>query len=347
MGNKDIMNGETIDLNAENNEENLDLTDYTAKISDDLFDHKPQITIDSFIGEGVFGRVYKAKSSYYTDDGEVNDIALKILNPQNLKGNDEIGIKDMKNRFNRECILQDWMSQKIPDKIVNVYDYGEFREHRFIAMELMKGNSLRDIASNYKDYKLKDRIRIMIDVAKILIDVHDLGFVHRDIKPENILFSRYTQIKKQGDDNYRFEGDRKIKLTDFGLIRWRKNYLDPEDNKIIGTPNYMAPEQVNNPKKVDKRTDIFSFGVVFYEMLNDEYPREASNKGSTDDFDYDIMKMIVESEPKPIKEKNSMVNDHLNDILMRCMEKGQDKRYQDMGEVLTSLRKYYYSVFEE
>ncbi|MBW2981338.1 serine/threonine protein kinase [Candidatus Woesearchaeota archaeon] len=341
MGNTSFFEAETKDpailSSEETEEEKIPLDELIDKLNKDFFYHDPPLVFDGYIGKGSFGHVFKGISHYDT----LEEHAIKIMKPQLLDTPNPMDLKDLKKFFMNECVFQYFLSQQLEDKVVKVYDYGEFLTYRFMVMELMSDKSLRHVINDYRSYSLKDRVSIMIDIAGILSEIHEKRIVHRDVKPENALFSRKTYIV-DGEHGKEIVGERVIKMSDFGLVRWMHSHFLPEQNKIIGSSDYMSPEQVHEPKYVDKRTDIFSFGVVFYEMLNGVYPRQVDI--DTDD-EYRYLSTLVGIPARAIIDLNDTVKD-LNYIIMKCMEKDPEKRYQSMGEVLVDLREYYNKQFD-
>lgn len=309
------------------------LDEFIDNLNSDFLYHDPPLIFERYIGKGSFGRVFKGISHY----DALGEIAVKIMKDELLNNSNPMDLKDITKRFMNECVYQSFLSEQLEDKIVKVYDYGEFSDHWFMVMELMSDKSLRHVIKEHREYSLKDRISIMIDIAGTLEDIHQRNFVHRDVKPENALFSKKTYIV-DGDDKKEFKGDRIIKLSDFGLARWIHSHYLPEQTKIIGSSDYMSPEQVHDPKHVDKRTDIFSFGVVIYEMLNGEYPREVK-RDTEDEFKY--LSKLVSTPAREIIDMNETVKD-VNYIIKKCMEQDPNKRYQSMEEVLFDLKDYYH-----
>lgn len=329
----------TVPVKKEEKQEEKDkktkLEGYINILNQDFVRHRPAILFENYIGRGSYGYVFSGKFDY---EGQ-KEAAIKIMKPHLLKTKDPMDLKDIKKRFMNECVIQYDLSQKL-DKIVKVYDYGEFGNYRFMITELMSNKNLRYVINDYRNYLLKDRVSIMIDIAEILSEIHKRGIIHRDLKPENSLFSKKTYIIEEGEEK-RFEGERIIKLSDLGIIRWIQAHSPTEKTDIIGTPDYMSPEQVNDPHIVDHRTDIFSFGVVFYELLNGEYPRKTE-KNTEDRLEY--VSRLVNIPARDFVNINPNING-LNDIVMKCIAKDPSDRYQYMDEVVIDLKDYYNRKF--
>ncbi len=336
-----LINPEGIDSSKEIGSEKLEegralLEELILQLNNDFLNHDPPIEFHRYIGKGSFGHVFEGTSCY----DSLERVAVKIMKSSLLDTQDPMELKDLKKRFMNECVFQHILSHQLEDKVVKVYDYGEFSDHKFMVMELMSGRSLRHVINEYRTYSLKDRISIMVDIAQTLAEIHERRFVHRDVKPENALFSHGTYVIK-GKGKNEILGERVIKMSDFGLVRWIHSHYLPEQTHIIGSPDYMSPEQVHDPKHVDKRTDIFSFGVVLYELLNGEYPRQVDI--DTDD-EYKYLSTLVRTPAREIIDLNDTVKD-LNYIIMKCMERDPEKRYQSMGNVLADLSDYYQKRF--
>lgn len=300
--------------------------------------HKPQIIIEKHVGSGGFADVFLARSDY---DG-VKDFAIKILRNELLeirKGNgfkeedEEMRAKDVTKRFSNESYVQ-WalsksLSDSVADSVVKVYDHGVFDSEncfRFILMEQM-GATLRDYIHQYKDeYNsqalLMQKFKIIKNIADIINNVHHEGIFHRDIKPENILFTREAIEFKMSDEKTN------VKLADFGTVRWVKSYNDKYDGIIIGSQFYLSPEQIFSPGKLDLRTDIYSFGVVCYELLYGVHPKNISEETT------DIILKLARAKPMP---QTPPINfEGLYDIIFKCMNDIRS-RYQSMEEVVREL----------
>ncbi len=313
--------------------------------------HTPSIVVGDHIGSGGFADVFKATSSY---DG-VTDFAIKILRSDLLtigkrNGNDpqedEMRVKEVKKRFTNESYVQWDLSKSLSDtvsrSVVKVFDFGEFdhtNSFRFILMEQM-GSTLRGFLSD-KRYMvdapdmLLFKTRLMLTIAEMISNVHTEGIFHRDIKPENILFPRtFTLPDLSAGDPGRRSSAKKIeaKLADFGTVRWVKSYGSKLDGVIIGSQFYMSPEQIHNPENLDQRTDIYSFGIVCYELLYGAHPKSISRSTTNVLSKLAREKPVVRTPPKGFEE--------LNEIIMKCMGSIRE-RYQSMEHVVTDLRTFY------
>ncbi len=198
--------------------------------------------------------------------------------------------------------------------IVTVHDVGEDPETglAFIAMELIEGQNLKEMLKAGERFTAARAAQIVGEVARALDYAHRMGVVHRDIKPANILITP----------------DGRAKIADFGVARLESSNLTVE-GQFIGTPNYMSPEQIMG-KTVDGRSDIFSAGVVLFELLTGERPFPGSSIAEIG------MKII--DQPRPIPSTiNPEIPRGLNPIVLKCLEKDREKRYQTAGELAAAL----------
>jgi predicted Ser/Thr protein kinase len=248
----------------------------------------PQLEILELLGQGGMGAVYKAKQP-----GLDRLVALKILPPQ---ASGDAGFAE---RFNREARALAKLSHP---NIVAVYDFGQTQGLHYLVMEYVDGPNLRQIEQANK-LSTREALQIIPQICEALQFAHDEGVVHRDVKPENVL------IDKKG----------RVKIADFGLAKMLGR--EPRDPRltgardVMGTPNYMAPEQVEHPQEVDHRADIYSLGVVFYEMLTGELP---------------LGKFAPPS-------KKVQVDVRLDEVVLHTLEKEPSRRYQHASEVKSDV----------
>ncbi len=265
-----------------------------APSPEELARHFPQFEIVEMLGKGGMGAVYKARQPNLD-----RYVALKILLP-------EVG-KDpaFAERFMREARA---LAKLNHPSIVAVYEFGEVDGLYYFVMEYVDGANLRQTLAA-SGLTPPEALAIVPQICDALQFAHDAGVVHRDIKPENIL------IDKQG----------RVKIADFGLAKLLA--LDREDSsveqpftltgthQVMGTPHYMAPEQMQGSSAVDHRADIYSLGVVFYEMLTGELP-------------------IGRFEPPS---KKVQIDVRLDEVVLRSLESEPDRRYQHASEVKTEV----------
>jgi serine/threonine protein kinase len=255
---------------------------------EDLTPIFPELELDSLLGRGGMGAVYKARQKNLE-----RTIALKIL-PREIGG-----YKDFAARFTREARA---LASLNHPHIVSIYDFGEHDGLYFFIMEYVDGTNLRKLLLDRKTLP-QTALEIIPQICDALQFAHDRGVIHRDIKPENILLSQHGRVK----------------IADFGLARLRNNTGKNQSiatDQVIGTPQYMAPEQIEHPSKTDHRADIYSLGVVFYELLTGELPMGRFAPPS----------QIV------------TIDIRLDEIVMRSLEKAPELRYQQVSDLNTALK---------
>lgn len=255
-----------------------------AQIAQDF----PQIEILECLGRGGMGVVYRARQP------KLNRlVALKLLAPE--RGGDP----RFAERFEREAQA---LARLNHPNIVTVYDFGVAGAHYYLLMEFVDGTSLRQLLKA-GSLAPEQALAIVPRICEALQFAHDKGVVHRDIKPENVL------LDKEG----------RVKIADFGIAkiiaRGGGQRALTQDEQVIGTPHYMAPEQVEHPQRVDHRADIYSLGVVFYEMLTGELP---------------LGKFAPPS-------RKVQVDVRLDEVVLHALEKEPDRRYQRASEVKTDV----------
>ncbi len=253
------------------------------------------------LGEGGMGEVYKAKDTKLD-----RFVALKFLPSQLTSSEDD------KARFIQEAKAASAINHP---NICTIYDIQENNGKLFIVMEYVAGKTLKDKKGSLSEKQILD---IGIQVAEGLAAAHEKGIVHRDIKLENIM------IRKDGT----------ILIMDFGLAKLYKEGNVSRLTKAgttVGTMGYMSPEQVQG-LDVDHRTDIFSLGVVLYELLAGEAPFKGMH-------DTAIMYEIVNVDPPPISSIKNDFNPQLDEIILECLEKDKDERCQSAKELAKDLRK--------
>jgi serine/threonine-protein kinase len=162
-------------------------------------------------------------------------------------------------------------------------------------------------------------------IAWNIDSIHQEGIFHRDIKPENILFPRNPLLV--GSQERRIA----VKMGDFGTVRWVNSFTDKYDAVIIGSQCYMSPEQIHNPRHLDPRTDIYSFGVVCYELLYGMHPKNVNSDTSN------LLEKLVMA--KPVRRRPPVGFEGLNDIIFKCM-RSKHRRHQSMHEVVQELHAF-------
>ena len=248
----------------------------------------PQLEVLEFIGKGGMGAVYKARQPSLD-----RLVALKILPPAAAS---DPGFAE---RFNREARA---LARLNHPNIVAVHDFGKAGTLHYLVMEYVDGGNLRQV--EHAGRLTPDQaLAIVPQICEALQFAHNEGIVHRDIKPENIL------MDKKG----------RVKITDFGIAKMlgmteaQAPLTGVRD--IVGTPHYMAPEQIEKPQSVDHRADIYSLGVVFYEMLTGELP---------------LGKFVAPS-------RKVLVDVRLDEVVLQALEKEPSMRYQQASQVKTAV----------
>jgi len=251
------------------------------------------------LGKGGMGKVYKAH------DTEVREkIALKLIKPDIAEDKKTI------ERFRNELKL----ARKIRHKnVCQMYDLNKEEGAYFITMEYVPGEDLKSMIRMTGQLSVGASLNIVKQVCAGLAEAHKLGVVHRDLKPQNIMIDR--------------EGDAHI--MDFGIARSLKGKGITGSGVMIGTPEYMSPEQIEG-KEVDQRSDIYSLGIILYEMLTAKVPFEGETPFS--------IGLKHKSEiPKNPKELNTQIPDDFSRVILKCLDKDVEKRFQSAGELRSEL----------
>lgn len=247
--------------------------------------HFPQLEILSCLGRGGMGVVYKARQISLD-----RLVALKLLAPEREKD------PEFSDRFAREAQALAKMSHP---HIVTVHDFGQAGGFFYLLMEYVDGANLRQLLLAHK-FTPEQALGVVPPLCDALQYAHDRGIVHRDIKPENLLMDR----------------DGRLKVADFGLVKMLGADATGDD-RPMGTPDYMAPEQSGDPVKVDNRADIYSLGVVIYEMLTGELPGKNFQPPSA----------------------KTGVDSRLDEVVHRAMEQEPDQRYQQASFLKTEVER--------
>lgn len=257
--------------------------------------------IESMLGQGGMGRVYKAY------DKELDRlIALKVLQPE--LSNDSNAMQ----RFKQELLLASRISHK---NILRIHDLGEADNVKFISMAYVDGQDLHHLLRSGKPSF--DRTQnIAQQLCEALDAAHSEGIIHRDLKPQNILMGANDHVY----------------VSDFGLAKSLESTVSgmTRTGQYLGTPRYMSPEQVETGQ-VDKRTDLYAFGLILFEMVTGE---DAFKGDSTLQIMY---RRVKEKAPNP-KQINPEVPDYLARIISRCLERDPAYRYQEARDILADLR---------
>jgi serine/threonine-protein kinase len=256
-------------------------------------------TIIEELGRGGMGVVYKAE-----DTKLKRTVALKFLPPELTH------IPDIKDRFMREAQAAAALDHP---NICTVYEFDEAEEKTFISMAYVEGQSLRKKLES-GPLELDEALSIATQVAHGLQIAHKKGIVHRDIKSANLMVTE----------------DNQAKIMDFGLARMTGGTLITKEGMTMGTVAYMSPEQAQG-EAVDHRSDIWSFGVVLYEMFGGQLPFKGEQ-------DQAVVYSILNKKPKPLLELRSEIPVSIGQVVGKALEKNPDERYQQIDELLDDLK---------
>jgi len=252
------------------------------------------------LGEGGMGAVYLA------NDLELRrQVALKFL-PKELTKNE-----GLKARFKREAQAAAALNHP---NIITVYEVGEHDGYPYIAMEFVHGKSLYDLLQR-KELNFERSIEIFIQVCEAMSVAHRNNIVHRDIKPANVMLDQYGRAK----------------ILDFGLAKLQGATQLTREGTTMGTPHYMSPEQIRG-QTVDYRSDIFSLGVLLYELLTGKLPFKGENPTA-------ICYAIVHEKPLPLQEYLYNAPRSIQKIIDKALEKNPEKRYQSSDDLLADVKK--------
>ncbi len=251
------------------------------------------------LGQGGMGAVYKAR------DLELDRlVALKVIRPELAKNPAII------DRFKQELRL----SQRVTHKnVIRIYDLGEGDGVKFITMEYIEGEDLRTLIHERKKFPPEEAVAIMEQVCLALNAAHDVGVIHRDLKPQNVMQ----------------DATGRVLVMDFGLARTLEGDGMTQTGALVGTMEYMSPEQAL-AKELDQRSDIFSAGLIFYELLTGQMPYHADSA---------LASLIrrTQERAKPISEHDASFPQNLSNIVSKCLERDPANRYQNSKELLADL----------
>ncbi len=256
----------------------------------------------SELGQGAMGVVYKARDPLID-----RIVAIKTINLALAQEEKE----EYEGRFYQEAKAAGRLSHP---NIVTIYDVGKSGDIAYIAMEFLRGCELRDLLREKRNLPVEQILDVVAQVASGLSYAHEHDIVHRDIKPSNIMLVR----------------DGQVKITDFGIARMASSMVHTQTGMVLGSPKYMSPEQLLG-KVIDQRSDIFSLGVMLYEMLTGEAPFTGENVNS-------IMFQTLNTVLPAPSTLNSSVPDMLNFIVAKALTKNVEDRYQNARDFAQDLR---------
>jgi len=252
------------------------------------------------IGDGGMGKVFKG--IHVTLD---RIVALKMIDPELLSNSEII------NRFYKEAKIQALLNHP---NIVTVFDFLEVENNYFIVMEYIKGESIGKIIKDQGAFEFNMAINIFKQILSGIAHAHSKGIIHRDIKPNNFLLTPNV-----------------VKITDFGIAHIISDTGLTVAGAVLGTPKYMSPEQILG-EKIDHRSDVYSLGISFYEMLTGKVPFDGSGNS-----DYEIKRGHVEGEPPLLRTINPGISDETEKIVLKSLSKSPDQRYQSVVEFLEAF----------
>jgi serine/threonine-protein kinase len=255
--------------------------------------------LHQLLGEGAMGIVWKAYDTVLR-----RYVALKLLSASFRK------TKDMQERFLREARAAGGIQHP---NIVTVYDLGESEGQLFIAMELVEGRDLSDMIALRDPLALERKLDIAIEVLTGLHFAHQRGVIHRDVKPSNV----------------RVMPDGRVKIMDFGIARLQKADATGS-GAIVGTPTYMAPEQITNGA-ITPATDVFSVGCMLYELLCYQRPFEAESV-------HGVLYQVLTTEPRPLRTVAPSIPAALERVVAKAMNKVPHERYESAGQMMSTLQ---------
>lgn len=246
------------------------------------------------------------------DDTLLREVAIKFVWSRDQRRQDA-----MVGAFLREARIA---ASVVHRNVVQVLDFGTLTDSTpFMVMEALKGKTLGDMFNDGAQFDMHEIVQIISRSLDGLIAVHQAGIVHRDLKPENIF------LTKERDGYF-------PKLLDFGISRsldtrfGRRSAVTTRDGRIVGTPEYMSPEQAAGTAAVDRRTDIYSMGVIIYETINGDVPYKSNHMG-------DLILQITRGEARPIVELVPEVGGAISDVVSKAMRPDPNQRFADAEEM--------------
>lgn len=263
------------------------------------FDLEERYRIDAEIGSGAMGVVNSA-----FDKTLKRNVAIKELPAVYVK------TPERRERFLREALT---LARLTHPGIVHIYDLLDDGERMILVLELVSGGTLEDLIDSRAPVPVSDACRLITQICEALDHVHQSGIVHRDLKPNNILIDKYDNPK----------------VTDFGVARLVQESGLTLEGSLIGTPSYMSPEQAAG-KATDFRSDIYSLGIIFYELLSGSPPFAGESVA--------VLLQQISDQPSPLTGRIDGVEENVEKIVMAMLEKNPDDRLSDYQDILKKLQ---------
>jgi serine/threonine protein kinase len=264
--------------------------------------------LDKVAGEGGMGIVYAAEHLLLKQR-----VAVKVLLPEAARSEAVV------ERFSREAQTAARINS---EHVARVLDAGSLPSGApFLVMEYLEGCDLEELLELQRKLPVAEVVDYAIQACEALAHAHAIGVVHRDLKPANLYLA------------CRPDGGNAIKIIDFGIsksTRSSPNQKKLTGHHVLGSPVYMPPEQLRNAKEIDGRADLWSLGVVVYEMLTGTTPFDADGVG-------EIFAAILGNDPVPLCERNPAVPKALSDVISKCLKRDVNERWQDAGELAKAL----------
>ncbi len=269
--------------------------------------------VEKVLGAGGMGVVVSAQ---HVDLGQ--SVALKFILPEALSGQGAV------ERFMREARAAVRLKS---DHVARVYDVGrDDKDRPYMVLELLEGLDLAKLNRQRGPLPIADAVEYVLQACEALVEAHAAGIVHRDLKPQNLFVTR------------RLNGAPLVKVLDFGIAK----AIGPaavgqlaltDSQQVIGSPLYMAPEQMRSARTADARTDIWALGVILYELLGGQLPFEGETVT-------EVCIRVVNEEPKPLTSLRPGLDPSLVGVVMRCLAKEPDARWQNVAQLASALERF-------